>query len=89
VTFRSYASAEFWALYAKLPHAIQKQATKQFALFQDNPLHPSLRLKQIGSVWSVRITRSCRALAYRKQNSFYWFWIGLHDDYEEMLEQVT
>ena len=43
--FESYASPEFWELYHRLPTAIQSAADKQFALFQQDPSHPSLHLK--------------------------------------------
>ncbi len=84
----SHASEEFWKLYYALPAEVQEQADKQFALFRENPFHPSLRLKQKGEVWSARVSRSCRALAYREGNVFYWFWIGGHDDYEEVLRRL-
>ena len=85
---RSHASEEFWKFHGELPAEIQLQADKQFELFQKNPFHPSLHLKQAGSVWSVRINRSCRALAYREGADFYWFWIGSHDEYAQMLRRL-
>jgi hypothetical protein len=84
--FTSHANARFRSLYAQLSDDVQKQADKQFALFRSDPFHPSLRLKPIGGVWSVRINRSYRALARRKDDSFYWFWIGTHSEYERILE---
>lgn len=83
--FTSYADANFWQLYDALPHEIQKQADKQFVLFLNDPNHPSLRMKPLGDVWSVRVTKSYRALARRRGDAFYWFWIGTHADYEKML----
>ena len=82
---RSHALAQFWENYDALPEAIQEQADKQYQLFLENPNHPSLHLKQVGPYWSVRITRGCRALARRRGNEFFWFWIGPHDEYERML----
>lgn len=84
--FTSHASAEFWELYSGLPEAIQQQADKQYALFETHPDHPSLLLKPVGSFWSVRVSRSYRALAVRRGNGFYWFWIGPHDEYEQLIE---
>jgi hypothetical protein len=83
--FSSYASRDFWECYGALPAEVQHQADKQFALFSADPNHPSLRLKPVGAFWSVRITKSCRALARRKGDAFYWFWIGTHADYERLL----
>ena len=61
-------------------------ADKQFALFRKNPSHPSLNLKPVGDFWSVRVTQSYRALAFREGPSFYWFWIGGHDEYERLIK---
>lgn len=82
---RSHALAEFWDHYRALPQAVQEQADKQYALFAVNPHHPSLRLKQIGPYWTVRVSSGYRALARRKENDLFWFWIGPHDQYERMV----
>ncbi len=83
--FQSYASGEFWRCYHELPTAIQRAADKQFALFRQNPFHPSLHLKPVGLLWSVRVTEAVRALAFRETNNFFWFWIGSHDKYMRMI----
>jgi hypothetical protein len=83
--FRSYANDSFWGCYDSLPDEVRREADKQFALFEMNPGHPSLRLKPIGELWSARVTRSYRALARRRGDAFYWFWIGTHSDYEKLL----
>jgi hypothetical protein len=87
VNFTSHASREFWNLYDNLPLADQAQASKQYELFAHDPFHPSLRLKPIGSFWSVRISRSYRALATRRGEDFFWFWIGSHRDYEMLISE--
>ncbi len=81
----SYASDEFWKLYGTLPLDVRRQADKQFELFSQNPFHPSLHLKPVGQVWSVRVNQTFRALAYWESRIFYWFWIGSHQDYERLL----
>lgn len=83
--FLSYASEEYWRLYRALPPEVHRQADKQFELFGRNPFHPSLHLKSVGGMWSARINKSTRALAYRERRIFYWFWIGTHTDYERFL----
>jgi hypothetical protein len=65
VTFRSPALPRFWDLYDRLPAEIQAQADKQYALFTQNPWHPSLRYKQVGPFWLVRISYVYRALGVR------------------------
>ncbi|MBI4902080.1 MAG: hypothetical protein HY820_00490 [Acidobacteria bacterium] len=86
MTLRSHPLAEFWNRYDALPQDIQERADKQFALFETNPNHSSLRFKEIGPYWSVRVNRSYRALARRRGNDLYWFWIGHHDEYERILK---
>ncbi len=86
--YESRTVARFWKHYDALPEDIRRLADKQFGLFRENPQHPSLRLKPVGSFWSVRVTDAYRALALRKQNGFVWFWIGKHDDYEAMLKST-
>ena len=34
----------------------------------------------------ARVTDACRALAVREGNVFTWFWIGSHDEYEQILK---
>jgi hypothetical protein len=86
VTFQSKALPEFWVLYDALPENIQRRADKQFGLFSANPKHPSIQLKPVGGLWSVRITDAYRALALREGNVFTWFWIGSHDQYERLIK---
>jgi hypothetical protein len=89
VRLRSHALPEFWDHYNALPVDIQKQADKQFSLFETNPNQPSLRLKAIDPYWTVRVSRGYRALARRRGNDFFWFWIGPHDQYERILTLVN
>ena len=75
----------FWAAYTSLPEDIKRSARKAYQLWADNPFHPSLRFKCINheeNIWSVRITRSYRALGFLEGHTVTWFWIGSHDMYE-------
>ena len=47
------ASADFWVAYAKLPRDVRKLAQKLYALFRQNPQHPSLRRKVAGGLSSL------------------------------------
>jgi hypothetical protein len=86
VNFHSRALAEFWEHYDALPEVMQERADKQFALFEKNPNHPSLHFNAAGPYWSVRVSRGYRAVAYRRDNELFWFWIGPHDEYERILK---
>jgi hypothetical protein len=49
------------------------------------PFHPPLHFKCINaseSIWAVRVSINCRAIGIWEDDSFTWFWIGSHDDYE-------
>jgi hypothetical protein len=87
VNLESRTFPRFWQRYDELPIEIQRQADKQYVLFQDNPLHPSLRLKAVGPFWSVRVSGSYRALAIRKGDVFHWFGIAPHEKYDQILKR--
>ncbi len=84
--FEHRALPDFWKCYSALSKETQRRADKQFALLTENPLHPSIHLKPVGELWSARVTNGYRALAVREGNVFTWFWIGSHDDYEQLLK---
>lgn len=65
---------------------IRELADKSFELLRVNPRHPSLRLKKIGAFWSARIGLRYRALAKEREEGLVWFWIGLHDRYNQLIE---
>ncbi len=83
---RSRTLPQFWEKYNDLPENIQRRADKQFSLFAANPKHPSLQLKPVGEFWSARVTDAYRTLAIREENTFIWFWIGSHDEYEQLIK---
>lgn len=83
---RSSATSAFWALYEKLPIAIQKLARKQFRLWMADPRHPSVNFKKVGLFWSARVSDSYRALCILRGDTYYWFWIGTHAEYDQILK---
>lgn len=48
-----FATSEFWYCYRCLPDEVRELADKNFALLRQDPHHPSLRLKKVGSFWSA------------------------------------
>jgi hypothetical protein len=88
MALKSFASERFWQLYRELPTEVQRLADKQYQLFRADPFHPSLHLKQAGAVWTVRIGRSYRAIAFREGDFFYWGWIGSHEAYNKLLRRI-
>ena len=81
----SAANRRFWKAYAQLPPDIQRLARKKYQLWKRDPRHPSLRFEKIGKVWAARVGDDFRALAQHRGDTFYWFWIGNHDEYERLI----
>ena len=63
-------------------------ADDKFAIFEQDPFHRSLGLRQKGAVWTVDVGRSNRAIAYRTGDDFHWFWIGSQEAYNRLLRRV-
>jgi len=84
---KSATLPSFWAQYKKLSEPTRKSARKAYRLWQENPFHPSLRFKCLDSdvgLWSVRVTRSYRALGIMENDTVTWYWIGSHREYERL-----
>ncbi len=62
-------------------------AEQNFELLKENRAHPSLHLKKVGKLWSVRVGLDYRALAAEDGADFIWVWIGAHDEYKRLIRQ--
>lgn len=82
---KSSTTPDFWAAYAALPPEVRARARTAYRLWLRNPRHPSLQLKKVGAIWSVRIGGGYRAIALFEAESFHWVWIGDHDEYERLI----
>jgi len=78
-------SLDFWTLYWTLPAEIRELADKNFELLKENPRHPSLQLKRIEELWSVRVGRQYRAIGIDVPDGIQWIWIGSHADYDKLI----
>lgn len=88
---KSVTTNRFRDCYKKLPRDIQHLAYKNYLIWIQNPLHPSLQFKQVHNIepiFSVRIGISYRALGVKKDETMIWFWIGSHGDYDKLLTQI-
>ena len=84
-----FASPDFWSSYNRLPTNVQQTADKNFALLKSDPKHPSLHLKKIGTIWSVRAGIHYRAIgmdAPGEEKGVLWIWIGSHADYDRLIK---
>ncbi len=83
---KSFTTPDFWVSYAELSPEVKEQARKAYQLWKQNPVHPSLHFKKVGkNFWSARVSSGYRALALKKGDDYYWFWIGDHNKYEALL----
>jgi hypothetical protein len=84
----SRTTERFRSQFAELPKPIQIKAASAYSLWSSNPEHPSLRFKKVHTVqpiYSVRIDRAWRAVGVLDGDTFVWFWIGSHADYDALL----
>jgi hypothetical protein len=87
----SFLLPEFFALYRELPEPVRRQARQSYALFRQDPHHPSLRFRQVHPVrpiFSARVGLHYRAVGVREGNDIFWFWIGSHAEYDRLLSQL-
>lgn len=80
------AHPDFWFHYRQLSPAVRALADKKFELLKANPRHGSLQLKKVGGdMYSARVGREHRALAFDLGTHLVWFWDGSHDEYERLI----
>ena len=74
-----------------LPVSVQEQAAKAYTLWQEDPYHPSLQFKRVSQrqpIYSARVSINYRVLGLLEANHIYWYWIGSHDEYDDLLKRV-
>ncbi|MBF0228432.1 MAG: hypothetical protein HQK63_02375 [Desulfamplus sp.] len=87
----SRTTKSFWKHYWGLPLLIRQKAIQSYKLWRDNPAHPAIcfkRVKESQPIYSVRIGLSYRALGLFKSDTVTWFWIGDHDAYEYLINEL-
>ena len=88
---KSSVTQEFRKRLDRLPVAVQEQAARAYSLWRPDPYHPSLRFKRVSQrqpIYSVAIGIGYRALGLREADHVYWFWIGPHAEYDELLKHL-
>jgi hypothetical protein len=85
-----FTTPKYWKFYYNLPANVRDVADKYFSLLKQNPKHPSLHLKKIDDLWSVRAGIHYRALGMDTRDTpkgILWFWIGSHHEYERLIRK--
>ncbi len=88
---RSATRPDFWKTFKKLPLHVKQKAVIAYKQWRKNPHTPSLQFKRVGKnspVYSCRIGRNWRALGVLKGDMMIWFWIGSHEDYNNLIKRL-
>jgi hypothetical protein len=88
---QSHRTDKFIKAFDNLPEPIKRKAREVYNVWKINPSHPSHSFKQIGgikNVYSSRIGLNYRALGVKDDDKIIWFWIGSHEDYNNMINQL-
>ncbi|MEK6285261.1 MAG: hypothetical protein AABO57_05930 [Acidobacteriota bacterium] len=88
---RSRATKQFRKLLEQLPRAIQEQADRAYELWRTDPYHPSLQFKRVSqpqAIYAVRVGIGYRAVGLLETDQIYWFWIGSHAEYDQLLKRL-
>jgi len=88
---KSQATPRFWKLYGQLPERTRRRAVRAYRLWQQNPEARGLYFKRVKPnqpVYAVRIDDNYRALGLLQGDTITWFWIGNHDNYEQLLKSL-
>ena len=86
----SRKTKNFNKLFLKLPKSIKVLAIKNYKIWKENHLHPSINYKKLNNLLrSVRIGEHYRAMAYIEDNNINWFWIGSHEEYNNLIQQIN
>jgi hypothetical protein len=87
----SRTTRRFRELYAGLPNHIQQQAREAYRLFRQDPHHPGLHFKKVLDdpvTFSARVGIGYRAVAALDGDTWVWFWIGSHAEYDKLLAEM-
>lgn len=87
----SHINARWKKSYKNLPKQVRKTANKQYKIFKQDPYHPSLHFKKIHStkpIFSARVNQNYRTIGILNENIIIWFWIGSHDDYDKLIQNI-
>ncbi|MEH2322782.1 MAG: hypothetical protein V7K32_04135 [Nostoc sp.] len=88
---KSSVTKTFRMQLSDLPVSVQGQAAKAYALWQADPYHPSLQFKPVSQrqpIYSARVSLNYRVLGLLESDRSYWYWIGAHDEYDELLKRM-
>jgi mRNA-degrading endonuclease RelE of RelBE toxin-antitoxin system len=88
---KSSVTKAFRKQLSQLPESVQEHAAKAYALWRSDPYHNSLQFKRVSQrqpIYSARVGLNYRVLGLLEEEHIYWFWIGSHGEYDELLQRL-
>ncbi len=86
---RSVTTLRFRLAYARLPIRIQEATKQAYLQWKQDKAHPRLHFKLIrDNIYSARISIKYRALAVKQDDTYIWFWVGSHADYDQLIDSI-
>jgi hypothetical protein len=88
---KSSITESFRKRFNELPASVQDQATKAYRLWSEDPYHISLQFKRVSQrqpIYSAGVSSGYRVLGLLEDAHIYWFWIGTHSEYGELLQRL-
>jgi mRNA-degrading endonuclease RelE of RelBE toxin-antitoxin system len=88
---KSSVTKSFRKQLGDLPASVQEQADKAYTLWQRDPYQSSLQFKRVSQkqpIYSTRVSINYRVLGLLESDHIYWYWIGAHDEYDELLKRM-
>ncbi|ELS03847.1 hypothetical protein Xen7305DRAFT_00035710 [Xenococcus sp. PCC 7305] len=73
---KSRTTSKFRKAFSTLPNTAQTQSRQAYRQFQQDPNHPSLRLKKVHSrlpIYSARVSKNYRAVGQLEDDTIIWF----------------
>lgn len=90
LVLRQMISGIRWLLwFAKKSQKVKPfHLMKFFRLKNEIKCHQNVRVSQRQPIYSARVSISYRVLGLLESDHIYWYWIGAHDEYDELLKRI-
>lgn len=88
---KSSITKTFRKTFSQLPDAVKEQVAKAYKIWQSDPYQGSLQFKRVSQnqpIYSARVGLNYRVLGLLENDHIYWFWIGSHAEYDELLKRL-
>ena len=88
---KSSSTKTFRKDLSQILEEVREQVVKAYKIWQSDPYQGSLHFKLVSQrqpIYSVRVGLNYRVLGLLENDHIYWFWIGSHAEYDELLKRL-